>query len=328
MSSSKWKELDLAAKQRGLEGLGEQAKVLAMESHAASTVKGYGGAFKRWKCWAEANQFESLPAKPVAVSLYLVELMNQAQSPSPVNLALSALKWAHSKACLPLPVDDMVEQISQAAKRRLARPPARKEPLRPQEISEMVNNLIKKGGCLNLRSAVMIAVGFAGFLRWNDMENLLVRNIAIHSEFMEIKLEKRKNDQMRRGSVVLVSRQEGECCPVTLCSQLIDQAGLQPDNHLLSNLVQAKDGWKPKKGVLQYSRARELLLEAVGAIGLEAKRYGLHSLRSGGTTAAAAKKVPERLLRRHGGWRSEAIHCYVEESLENMLRPSTAAAWC
>lgn len=48
--------------------------------------------------------------------------------------------------------------------------------------------------------------------------------------------------------------------------------------------------------------------------------YGLHSLRSGGITAAVpnSKLVPERLLKIHGRWKSDsAKDMYVEESLEN-----------
>ena len=58
--------------------------------------------------------------------------------------------------------------------------------------------------------------------------------------------------------------------------------------------------------------------------GLDSCSYELHGLPSGlrGTLAAAAERVPERIVRRHGGWRSNAINSYVQETLEKLLRPS------
>ena len=173
----------------------------------------------------------------------------------------------------------------------------------------------------------MVAVGFAGFLRWNDMEQLKVQDITFYEEYAEFRLGKRKNDQFRQGSVVLIERQSGAGGPVDLCERLIKTAKLSRDDHLFANLVKTADGWRKKKGHLQYSRALELFKEAVGAAGLDVREYGLHSLRPSGTTTAAAEKVPERLLKRHGGWRSEAINNYVQESLDHLLAPSRATSW-
>ena len=79
-----------------------------------------------------------------------------------------------------------------------------------------------------------------------------------------------------------------------------------------------------KKGALKYTRARELLREVMAKVGLDVELYGLHSLRSGGATAAAAEGVPQRLIKRHGGWRSDAVNAYLEETVENVLAASKA----
>ena len=67
----------------------------------------------------------------------------------------------------------------------------------------------------------------------------------------------------------------------------------------------------------------DLLLEKLSAVGLDAKKYGFHSLRAGGATAAANAGVPDRLFKRHGRWRSEnAKDGYVKDSLKNRLSVS------
>ena len=50
------------------------------------------------------------------------------------------------------------------------------------------------------------------------------------------------------------------------------------------------------------------------------KQFGLHSLRSGGATAAAQAGIPDRLLKCHGRWCSEsAKDGYVKDSLTALM---------
>ena len=236
-----WKELKETAEKRGLVHLGDKARNLVMETHAESTVKGYMAAFAHWKKWAEENKFAALPAEGVAVTLYLIDLLERATTASPVVKAVAAIAWAHKKACVPSPVNGMVEQVVAAAKRKLAHQPKRKEPLKKEEAAKIVRSLLEDSDCLKLRTAVMVAVGFAGFLRWNDMEQLKVRDITFYEEYAEFRLGKRKNDQFRQGSVMLIERQSGAEGPVGLCERLIKTAKLARDDHLFANL-------KPDRG--------------------------------------------------------------------------------
>ena len=50
---------------------------------------------------------------------------------------------------------------------------------------------------------------------------------------------------------------------------------------------------------ISYTRAREIVLDAFSQLGFPAKLFGLHSLRSGGATAAANEGVNDRLFKRH-----------------------------
>ena len=45
-----------------------------------------------------------------------------------------------------------------------------------------------------------------------------------------------------------------------------------------------------------------------------------HSLRAGGASAAAENGVPDRLISKHGRWKSEnARNGYIQDSVENRL---------
>ena len=52
---------------------------------------------------------------------------------------------------------------------------------------------------------------------------------------------------------------------------------------------------------MSYSQAKELIKKELGKEGLDPTMFGIHSLRSGGATAAAVLGVPDRLFQRHGG---------------------------
>ena len=65
------------------------------------------------------------------------------------------------------------------------------------------------------------------------------------------------------------------------------------------------------------------MLEKLVAIGLDKRQFGVHSLRSGGASAAAQASVPDRWFKRHGRWRSEnAKDGYIKENLQDRLQVS------
>lgn len=71
---------------------------------------------------------------------------------------------------------------------------------------------------------------------------------------------------------------------------------------------------------LSYSRARELFILKFKAIGLDTKLYGLHSLRIGGASAAANNDLPDRVIKKHGRWKSEhAKDVYCREDVQHQL---------
>ena len=62
------------------------------------------------------------------------------------------------------------------------------------------------------------------------------------------------------------------------------------------------------------------MLEMLAAIGLDKSKYGLHSLKSGGASAASNAGIPDRWFKRHGRWRSEnAKDGYVKDKLDDRL---------
>ena len=92
---------------------------------------------------------------------------------------------------------------------------------------------------------------------------------------------------------------------------------------LFQVIVHTREGDKLRKDDgLSYSRLRELLAK-IEQLGMDAKLFGMHSLRAGGATAAADAGVSNRLFKRHGCWKSEsAKDGYVKDSVKRRLSVS------
>ena len=82
----------------------------------------------------------------------------------------------------------------------------------------------------------------------------------------------------------------------------------QDDQRYIFRPIQkTKNGEKLREaGRISDTCLRDLFNRKFDALGFPAREFGLHSLRAGGATAAANAKVPDRLFKRHGRWKSES----------------------
>ena len=79
--------------------------------------------------------------------------------------------------------------------------------------------------------------------------------------------------------------------------------------------------WKGRG--LSYSRAREILLEKIQAMGWVPSQFAMHSHRAVGAAPAANADVSDQLFKRHGCWRSgKAKDGYVKDSVKKRLEVS------
>ena len=253
--------------------------------------------------------------------------MPATQSIAAINSAIYDLKWAHSKLGSESPTDGIVvKQLVKSASRILSKPRKPKEPLMPNKVKQMASPL-RKGDLQKLRIAFMLAPCFSGFMSWDDLSNIYVDWIEVLPTHAEIFLYKRKDDQFRQGSWVKVARTGFADCPVAVLEEFIAVGGRTGHSKLFRKIYRSKYGVRRRKQPLSYSRALELVSDIFRKFGLNPKDYNLHSLCSGGASAAAATEVPEHLIARQGGWKSLfTVRRYIQEPLENALKASKACS--
>lgn len=96
----------------------------------------------------------------------------------------------------------------------------------------------------------------------------------------------------------------------------------EEDEFLFKDLTYKKGKTVLKSTSLSYTRVRELVKEAFSGF-IDIKLIGVHSLRSGGATAAANAGIADRLFKRHGRWSSDgAKDGYVKDDLQKRLAVS------
>lgn len=309
-----------------LRELAESLPSIVLRSKAPSTVKKYAGAFSRWKRWATSKASVAVfPAKPLQVALYLSSLIKSAKTSAPVEEAVNALSWAHTLAVVENPTDHpLVKQVLAGGKRILAHKTSKKEPITPEILKQLHDSLFSKDVSLSqVRTMAICLLGYAGFFRFSELVSLKESDVFFYPDHIEVFVESSKTDQYREGAWVPIARTNSDICPVSMMERYFNLAGIKgdPDKYLFRGLSKTKDGYRLRPtGSISYTRVRELLVEALKDVGLDPKEFGIHSLRSGGATAAANAGVPDRWFKRHGRWLSEnAKDGYVKDKLEDRL---------
>ena len=296
-----------------------------MHSRADSTVAKYMYAYQRWKKWVlPRKDVKVMPADEVHFALYLQHLGETVKSKSAVEEAANAINWVHQTAGFP-PVTEspFVCATISGLQRKLAKPKVKKEPVTSDMLLAVVENLGQNPSLSEVRLATAMLLGYAAFLRYDEMAKLKCTDIAINAEGMTVCIRSSKTDQYRQGDTVLIARTGSATCPVAMMERYLEMASISPTSSLclFRGITKTKQGERLRaSGSLSYTRMRELFLAKLTQLGFDSTKYGLHSLRSGGATAAANEGVPDRLFKLHGRWKSEsAKDGYVKDSKEALM---------
>ena len=84
----------------------------------------------------------------------------------------------------------------------------------------------------DLRIAAICSLGFAGFLRFNELSNIQPKHLTFCNGFVEIFVLGSKTDVYRDGNYVYIAKLEGKYCPVAIQGRYIETAKLDLSSHL------------------------------------------------------------------------------------------------
>ncbi|XP_065943705.1 uncharacterized protein [Magallana gigas] len=307
-------------------------KFFCEKSKSESTFRKYRYAFNSWIkwCYSQSPKVQHFPASDFNVSIYLINLSKQFNSVAKVNEAFYAISWAHEISGTQNPChSSLVVSVLEGARRLSAKPVTKKEPITSEILQQIVNRYGTGSSSLpDIRISCMCLLSYAAFLRFSELVNLKRSDITFYEDHLSLYISKSKTDKYKTGSNVIVSKTNNVTCPYGMLQLYLKIADIASDSDcfIFRALSFCKKSGKYKlrnSGPLSYSRARELLLNALESVGVDKSKFGLHSLRSGGATAAANAGVSDRLFKKHGRWRSDnAKDGYVHENVKSLMSVS------
>ena len=235
------------------------------------------------------------------------------------------LKWVHEMAGLDNPTDHpLVRSVLEGARRQLGKPINKKEPVTVEMLQKLVQQFGGSGASLSdIRSLALCLLAFSGFLRYDEIVRCRFSDIKFYEDYMELFIASSKTDKLRNGETLVIAKTRNPTCPVSMLNRYIVMAK-EPANapNWLFRPINAKQQ-SLREGRLSYTRVRELVLSMLKHVVEDVSGFGVHSLHSGGATAAANAGVSDRHFKRHGRWKSEtAKDGYIKDSLETRLQVS------
>ena len=280
---------------------------------ADSTNKKYEQAWKKWSAWCDTYpESDPRPADAFYISLYLNDLVLQGCKIGALDAAVAGIRWGHISLGFINPLEnDLVRTTLEGAKRTIGKGKGKnqKEPFTTEMAKQVVAQFGGSKNLLHQRLVVICLLAFSGFLRISELFEIRIRDITFLEDHMEINIPKAKNDQQREGHIVHISRTWSPYCPVEWTKTYIERAdiGKEPNSYLVSRICRTKLGHKVLGNHnLSDTTIRDIFRRDVAPIcqEIEPGAYSLHSFRSGGASAAVNNGVDERLIGKHGRWKS------------------------
>ena len=311
-----------------LSTLAKELPGILLHSKSKNTARQYNRAFRKWGEWANRHNVNSLSESSIHLALYLVSIIQSSNSPSCIDEAFYGIRWAyelagHSNNPCDCP---MVKSVREAAHRILGHSVTKKEPVTPEIMNRLMNMFGHESAQLqDVRNLSMCFVAYAGFLRFSELSNIKRSDLSFNTDFVSVHIRSSKTDLYREGDRCIIARTGSRTCPVNLLERYLKFADIpqESDEFIFRpvSFCKSKKCYK-LKGVkcLSYTRSREVVLNMFTLIGLDKTKFGLHSLRSGGATAAANFGISDRLFKRHGRWRTDkAKGGYVKDDISKLL---------
>jgi site-specific recombinase XerD len=283
--------------------LDERVNDFITASKAPATIRAYRTDWADFTGWCATRGVEALPAAPETVARYLTDLAG-VKAVATLQRRLTSISQAHQAAGHEPPTRATVVRTAwRGIRRTFGVAPVRKAPLRATDIRQLVATLDvdRLGG---LRDRALLVVGFAGAFRRSELVALDVADIEWTDDGLVVAIRRSKTDQEGEGaSIGLPYGSDPQTCPVRTLRAWLDAASIV-DGAIFRHV----DRHGRLFGRMSGRAAAERVKRACRAAGLDACRYGGHSLRAGLITSAIEGGATEHRTMQHSRHRS--VHVF------------------
>ena len=205
-----------------------------------------------------------------------------------------------------------------------------KEPVTSDMVKSIVDAYDTSDNLIHHRFVMACLLGFSGFLRISELLEIHVGDIEFEDDCMKILIPKSKNDQVREGHLVYIGRTGTHYCTVTRLESYLKICKLSDKSSafVMCRLAKTKTGHNAiGHRSISYTTIYEDFHRFIAPFcnRMDTSVYGLHSLRSGGASEAINGGISERLVGKHGRWKSGySRDRYLKDDKKNRLSVTRA----
>ncbi|ASP39815.1 integrase [Bacterioplanes sanyensis] len=275
---------------------------------AHNTRRAYRSAIRQFEKWGGR-----LPTNSDVLVRYLLANAARLNSRS-LTLHVTAISQWHRYQELSDPAQSpLVRKTLEGIRRQHGRPKHKAKALRLEHIAAMAKHLQSSDtpSLKQQRDLALILSGFFGAFRRSELVSIQVEDLHWEPEGLIIRLPRSKTDQHGAGiSRALPSGQPG-ACPCAAIRQWLDSSDIQrgPLFRPINRWGQIKDKAMPVGAINDLLKQLGLALNFDFVPDLSS-----HSLRRGLSTSAARANIDFELIKKQGGWKSDAtVWEYIEE---------------
>jgi integrase len=291
-----------------LEGNG--STTLQQYIHAATsdnTRKAYRSAIRQFEKWGGR-----LPTDTSVLVNYLLERAGEL-NPRTLDLHLNAISQWHQVQMYQDPSrSPTVNKTMEGIRRLHGRPIHKAKALQLEHIVSMLSYLNalpdtnKKS-----RDIALLLIGFLGAFRRSELVAIVIKDLSWEPEGVLISLPKSKTDQEKQGATRALPFGTDPFCPVLALKRWINKAGI-----IDGPIFRPVNRWDQiQNKPLNPAAINEFLKGLGNKCNFDfSDELSSHSFRRGMSTSAARENVDFALIKKQGGWKSDAtVWGYMEE---------------
>lgn len=274
---------------------------------ADNTRKAYRSAIRQFEKWGGR-----LPTDRGTLMHYLLSKADVLNSRT-LDLHLTAIgQWHHYQGLVNPVRDPLVCKTMEGIRRTHGQPKCKAKALRLKHIAQMVNHLRQQSETQKrYRDIALILTGFFGAFRRSELVAIQVQDLVWEPEGLIIRLPRSKTDQQLQGLTRALPFGAKGYCPATAIKEWMEMANI--NNGPLFRPVNRWD--KVQIRSMNPAAINDLLKNLGKACQFHfLPELSSHSFRRGLSTSAARERIDFELIKKQGGWKSDAtVWEYIEE---------------
>ena len=271
-------------------------------SKASNTLRAYQADFRDFSAFCAKNGLSSMPTDHKILSLYLTHLSAKSKF-STLKRRVASISVIHKMKGYYLDTKHpLIMENLHGIKRVKGSIQKSKKPLLINNLKKIINAIDEAKQLENkkIRDRTLILIGFSGGFRRSELVNIEHDDVEFVNEGVKIFIKRSKTDQSGEGMMKAIPYFDNKLfCPVTSLKKWIDKSEIKS-----GKIFDISD------------KSVALIIKKYASLsGLDANKYGGHSLRSGFATSTAESGAEERnIMAMTGHKTSQMVRRYIKEA--------------